>query len=169
MNGVFLNASNIADKDVENIRRYKVQQNNIEFYFPDGFAELRLIEECRALNALDVEDPDNFDLLYDITMQMLTGKVVLVYYIDENTQRNLIGKFCVTNRYMNLRSADIIDAYPILVNWLVEFISGYLGKKYPRSLQDVQAKMSEREERMKSLKQTEETTVKMQSAGRFKA
>ena len=161
MNGVFLNASNIADKDVESIRRYKVQQNNIEFYFPDGFAELRLIEECRALNALDVEDPDNFDLLYDITMQMLTGKTVLVYFIDEDTSRHLIGKFQVTNRYMNLRSADIIDEYPVLVNWLVEFVAGYLGKKYPRSLQDVQATMSERKERMKSLTKEEEVTVRM--------
>lgn len=161
MSGIFLNASNVADKGVEDIRRNKIQQNNIEFYFPDGFAELRLIEECRALNALDVEDPDNFDLLYDITMQMLTGKTVLVYFIEEDTSRHLIGKFQVTNRYMNLRSADIIDEYPILVNWLVEFVAGYLGKKYPRSLQDVQATMSERKERMKSLPKDEEVTVKM--------
>lgn len=151
MSSVFLNASSIADREDDEIRKLKLQRHNIEFEFPDGFAQLRLIEECRALNALDTNDPDNFDLLYDITMQMLTGKSVIVYYIDASAKRNVIGKFAVTDRYMNLRSADIIDAYPVLVNWLVEFVAGYLGKKYPRSLEDIQAKMSEREERMKSL------------------
>lgn len=151
MNGVFLNASSIAETEADTVRRLKIQRNNIEFGFPDGFTELRLIEECRALNALDVENPDNFDLMYDITMQMLVGKVVIIYFIDKDNTRNQIGQFLVTGRYMNLRSADIIDTYPILVNWLVEFIAGYLGKKYPRSLKDIQARMSERKERMKSL------------------
>lgn len=156
MSGVFLNASSIAETEADTVRRLKIQRNNIEFGFPDGFAELRLIEECRALNALDVEDPDNFDLMYDITMQMLTGKVVIVYFINNQNVRNQIGQFLVTGRYMNLRSADIIDEYPILVNWLVEFIAGYLGKKYPRSLNDIQARMSERKERTKSLKKKKE-------------
>lgn len=156
MSGVFLNASSIAETEADTVRRLKIQRNNIEFGFPDGFAELRLIEECRALNALDMEDPDNFDLMYDITMQMLTGKVVVVYFINNQNTRNQIGQFLVTGRYMNLRSADIIDEYPILVNWLVEFIAGYLGKKYPRSLNDIQARMSERREHMKSLKKKKE-------------
>ena len=153
MSKVFLDASSIASTEADQIKRLKVQRNNIEFEFPEGLTKLRLIEECRALNALDVSDPDNFDLMYDITMQMLVGKTVFVNYIDSDLKRTQIGKFHVTDRYMNLRSADIIDAYPILVNWLVEFIAGSLGKKYPRSLKDIQAKMSEREEpTKKSLK-----------------
>ena len=78
MAGAFLDASILRNKQVEEAIRYNVQQNNIRFEFPQGFEQLRLIEECRALNALDVSDPDNFDLMYDITMQMLTGKVVFV-------------------------------------------------------------------------------------------
>ena len=151
MAGIFLDASSIADIGADSIRRLQVQRSNIEFYFPEGFAQLRLIEECRALNALDVDEPDNFDLMYDITMQMLTGKTVIVRYIDKDLKRTEIGKFHVTDRYMNLRGAEIIDAYPILVNWLVEFIAGYLGKKYPRSLKSIQAKMSEKSEHLKSL------------------
>ena len=158
---VFLNASCLADKDEDFLLRRKIQRDNIEFVFPDGFTELRLIEECRALNALDVDNPDNFDLMYDITMQMLVGKTVLVYFIDDKLNRTEIGKFHVTDRYMNLRSADIIDLYPILVNWLVEFVAGYLGKKYPRSLKSIQARMSEREEHMKSLSQETEAQVRM--------
>lgn len=164
MSGIFLNASSVADVDKDFLKRKQIQRNNIEFVFPDGFAQLRLIEECRALNALDLEEPDNFDLMYDITMQMLTGKTVLVNFIEKDLTRVEIGKFHVTDRYMNLRGAEIIDEYPILVNWLVEFIAGYLGKKYPRSSKEAQAKMSEREERMKSLPQEE--TVRMSSIGR---
>jgi hypothetical protein len=160
MSGVFLNASSIAETEADTVRKLKIQRNNIEFVFPDGFTELRLIEECRALNALDVTDPDNFDLMYDITMQMLVGKSVIIYFIDNQNNRNQIGQFLITNRYMNLRSADIIDEYPILVNWLVEFIAGYLGKKYPRSLNDIQAKMSERREHTKSLMKDKKTAVK---------
>ena len=151
MNKVFLDASSIASKEEDEIHRIKVQRNCIEFEFPEGFTRLRLIEECRALNALDTEDPDNFDLLYDITMQMLVGKTVFINYIDNTTlDKTQIGKFHVTDRYMNLRSADIIDEYPILVNWLVEFVAGHLGKKYPRSLNDIQARMSERLEPMRN-------------------
>lgn len=164
MSGVFLNASSVADVDRDFLKRKQIQRNNIEFVFPDGFTQLRLIEECRALNALDVEVPENFDLMYDITMQMLTGKSVIVNFVEKDLSRVEIGKFHVTDRYMNLRGAELIDEYPILVNWLVEFIAGYLGKKYPRSSKEVQAKMSERRELMKSLPQKE--TVRMSSVGR---
>ncbi len=162
MGGIFLNASSVADTDRDFIKRKQVQRNNIEFVFPDGFAQLRLIEECRALNALDISEPDNFDLMYDITMQMLTGKTVIVNFVEKNLVRTEIGKFHVTDRYMNLRGAEIIDEYPILINWLVEFIAGYLGKKYPRSSKEVQAQMSERKELMKSL--PPEATVRMSAS-----
>ena len=157
MNGVFLDASILRNKQVEEAIRYNVQQNNIRFEFPQGFEQLRLIEECRALNALDVSDPDNFDLMYDITMQMLTGKVVFIYFVDDDLVKHEIGRFVVTDRYMNMRTIDVIDEYPVLMNWLVEFIAGMLGKKYPRSLKNIQATMSEREERMKSLNQNQAT------------
>ena len=162
--GVFLDASVLRENDTEETVRYNIQHNNILFEFPEGFAQLRLIEECRALNCLDVTDPDNFDMIYDITMQMLVGKSVFIYFIDEKDNKYEISKFVVTDRYMNLRGIEIIDEYPILVNWLVEFVSGYLGKKYPRSLKDIQAKMSEREEHMKkSLKEQVDVLTSFQA------
>ena len=151
MNGVFLDASVLKGKELEERLKVSVQQEKIRFEFPQGFTQLRLIEECRALNALDVTNPDNFDLMYDITMQMLVGKIVAIDFVEGN-QKEEIARFVVTDRYMNMRSIDIIAEYPVLVNWLVEFIESYLGKKYPRSLKNFQATMSERKERMKSLK-----------------
>lgn len=151
MNSVFLDSSILKGKEQEEWLKISVQQEKIRFEFPQGFTQLRLIEECRALNALDVTDPDNFDLMYDITMQMLIGKIVAITFVEGNKSTEL-ARFVVTDRYMNMRSIDIIDEYPVLMNWLVEFIAGYLGKKFPRSLENFQATMSERKERMKSLK-----------------
>lgn len=158
MNNIFLDASILKGRQQDEEEKIDVQQNKISFEFPNGFAEIRLIEECRALNALDVSDPDNFDLMYDITMQMLVGKPVFIYFV-EGTVKKEVARFVVTNRYMDLRGVAFIYEYPIVVNWLVEFIAGYLGKKYPRSLKSIQAKVSEREELMKkSLNQVKITT-----------
>ena len=159
MAGIFLSADILENKAVEEAVKYNVQYDSIEFYFPEGFTELRLIEECRALNCLDISDPDNFDFMFDITMQMLTGKTVFVYFIDSYGDKHEIEKFVVTNRYMDLRGVGLISEYPVLVNWLVEWVATYLGKKFPRSLKDIQARMSEREERMKSLNK-EEPSIK---------
>lgn len=153
MAGVFLDSSVLRNNEMEEIIKYNVQQNNILFEFPEGFTQLRLIEECRALNCLDITDADNFDLMYDITMQMLVGKSVFIYFVDDKEDKHEVSKFVVTDRYMNLRGVEFIDEYPIVVNWLVEFIASYLGKKFPRSLNDIQAKMSVREEHLKSLKE----------------
>lgn len=155
MNNIFLDASVLQDGEVENIVRYNVQQNKIRFEFPQGFEQLRLIEECRALNSLDISDSDNFDLMFDITMQMLVGKPVYIYFVEDAYTKTEIGRFVVTDRYMNLRGVDIIDEYPILVNWLVEFVAAHLGKKYPHSLKNFRSTMSAREERMKKLQKSE--------------
>jgi hypothetical protein len=158
MNNIFLDASILKGRQQNEDERIDVQQNKIRFEFPNGFEDLRLIEECRAINALDVSIPDNFDLIYDITMQMLVGKPVFIYFMEDG-KKNEVARFVVTNRYMDLRGVPFICEYPIVVNWLVEFIAGYLGKKYPRSLKSIQAVVSEREERMKkSLNQVKVTT-----------
>lgn len=160
MAGIFLDAGILLNQGIDEAVKYNIQHHNIRFEFPDGFSQLRLIEECRALNAVDVSNEENFDLMYDITMQMLVGKAVFIYFIDDYNNKHELGRFVVTNRYMDLRGVGIIDEYPILVNWLVEFIANYLSKKFPRSLKDFQATMSEREERLKkSLKKEEEVQV----------
>ena len=156
MEGIFLDASILKNQFAEDNEKVDVQQNKIRFEFPQGFAELRLIEEVRALNALDITDPDNFDLMYDITMQMLNGKPVFIYFTEDDVKKE-VARFVVTSRYMDLRGVPFIYNYPVVVNWLVEFITRYLAKKFPRSLKDIQAKVSEREEHMKkSLKESQE-------------
>lgn len=165
MNDLFLSADILNSKQIDEAYRYNVQYQNIEFYFPEGFTQLRLIEECRALNCLDITNPDNFDFMYDIVMQMLIGKSVFIHFIDDVGNKHEIERFVVTDRYMDLRGVPLIDEYPILVNWLVEWIAGYLGKKYPRSLESIRAVMNERQERMKCSKKDD---VKIQASFQIK-
>lgn len=160
MSGVFLDAAILEKKGAYQKWSLEVKQQRIRFDFPAGFTQLRLIEECRALNCLDLSDPDNFDFMYDITMQMLVGKSVIISFMDDSRKLHEVAKFVVTDRYMNLRGVDFIDAYPIVVNWLVEMVSAELAKKYPRSLQDIRNVMSAKsEERMRKSQETPE--VKM--------
>lgn len=159
--GVFLDSSVLERKPAYQKWALEVKREHIRFEFPAGFTSLRLIEECRALNCLDLSDPDNFDFMYDITMQMLVGKSVVVHFIDDKSTPHEVAKFVVTDRYMNLRGVDFIDEYPVVVNWLVEMVSAELAKKYPRSLQDIRETMSARsEERMKS---QQEVQIRMSS------
>ena len=125
-----LDASVSDDQETHEILKREVEYNRVVFEFPQGFAQIPLIEECRALN--DLED---FDLMYDITMQMLVGKPVLIYLRDANGKMQLFDKFVCTDRYMDLRGVQKINEFPILVNWLVSFVSGHLRKKYPRPSQ----------------------------------
>ena len=153
---VFLDYKTIQKKEENLYTADKIKEENIRFEFPSGFVPLRLIEECRALNCLDITDPDNFDFMFDITMQMLIGKPVFIYFVDDRGNKQEIEHFVVTDRYMNLRGVDLIDEYPVVVNWLVEFITGELAKKFPRSLEDIRRLMSKKnEERMKNSKKEE--------------
>ena len=124
-----LDASIFDDHNTVEAVREDVAMNRIVFEFPAGFSDIDFIEECRALNALY-----DFDLMYDITMQMLAEKPVIIYlrkYSDSNEKVEL-AKFIVTNRYMDLRGVDILHKYPVIVNWLVKMIGEHLLKKFPR-------------------------------------
>lgn len=114
-------------RDFDQNVKLDVEFNRVLYEFPEGFSPIPLIEECRALNKLD-----DFDFMYDITMQLLVGKPVLIYLRGYTGQKHLMCKFIVTDRYMDLRGVDAINQFPILVNWMVRFVAGYLGKKYPR-------------------------------------
>jgi hypothetical protein len=105
----------------ENIRRYMV-----EYEFPDGLNQLSLFEECRALTVVD-----DFEEMYDVTMQCLAGKSLVIRLKNPDGTKTELVALQVTNRFQNLRSYEIIDQYPCLILWLTEFIGAVLLKKLP--------------------------------------
>ena len=106
--------------------REDVKQNRIVFEFPDGFAVIPFIDECRIL-----EDIKNFDLMFDITMQKLSGKHVVIKLKAMDGTESIVSNFIVTNRYMDMHGVDFINKYPIVMTWLMEFMQELLLKKFP--------------------------------------
>ncbi len=122
-----LDASILSNHTYDAAERLDIASNRIVFEFPNGFETIPLIEECRALDNID-----DFDLMYDITMQMLTGKSVVIYIKDLSGVKHKQCAFQVTDRYMDLRGVEFINNYPVVVTWLTKFIGEMLLKKYPR-------------------------------------
>lgn len=123
----FILDASILDYEQEyKIVREDVKQNGIVFGFPGGVNKLDLLEECRALTQLD-----DFDMMFDITMQMLVDKDLIISVRNNKGAPVEMAAIHVTDRYMNLRGDNFIDEYPVVITWLTEFISGMLSKKFP--------------------------------------
>jgi len=121
-----LDASVLDMQETYEIMKEDIKQNRIEFQFVEGLNQVDLIEECRALTQVD-----DFDTMYDLTMQMLEGKPLLILIKNLDGSKTVLASFQVTDRYMNLRGDEAINQYPILVVWLAEFIRAYISKKFP--------------------------------------
>jgi hypothetical protein len=121
-----LDASVLDQAETHKLVREDIKQNGIEYVFPAGFNQVDLLEECRALTMLD-----DFDTMYDLTMQMLVGKPVTINVKNTDGSKTVLCQFQVVDRYQNLRGVAAIDDYPCLVTWLTEFIGAHLLKKYP--------------------------------------
>jgi len=121
-----LDASVLDMQETYKIIKEDIKQNRIEYVFPDGLNQIDLFEECRALSK-----PNDFDTMYDLTMQMLEGKPLAILLKNFDGSKTILANFQITDRYMNLRGEEAINQYPVLVVWLTEFIGAYLSKKFP--------------------------------------
>jgi len=124
--GGFIDATILDMQDVYDTLKEDVKLNRIQFLFPQGLNQVDLLEECRALNNLD-----DFDIMYDLTMQMLEGKPLTILILNDDGSKTVLANFQVTDKYMNLRGEEAINRWPILVNWLTEFIGAMLSKRFP--------------------------------------
>jgi hypothetical protein len=129
--GFILDTSVLNDLEEQEATRDYVRQNQIEYEFPDGFNRLDLLEECRALTTLD-----DFDVMYDLTMRMLTGKGVIVRIKNRNGTKTELCSFQIVDKSQDLRAITAIDEYPCIITWLTEIIVGTLLKKFPAPMND---------------------------------
>lgn len=111
------------------ILKNDIQKNKIRFEFPDGFAKIPIIEECRAVS--EYGNPEQFDLLYDIVMQLLVGKTVVIKLLNNSGNYYTLCQFIVTNKFMDLRGVPELNEFPIIVMWMVDLVVCSLSKKYP--------------------------------------
>jgi hypothetical protein len=134
-------------EEMHEIARDDIKLNRIIYEFPEGLNQVDIFEECRALTLLE-----DFDTWYDLTMQMLAGKPVVIFIINLDGSRSRLCGFQVVDRYMNLRGIDAISECPWIIVWMVEFIKGYISKKYPlpgKNLSRPQAAESKSGKKMK--------------------
>lgn len=134
--------------DLELIRDY-IKENRIEFciYSPDGGNDplkgVSLFEQCRALC-----DTDNFDNMYDFTMRVLQGKRLVIYIRDDDGSRRKIGDAVVQDKMDDMALVyPVFSEYPILMNWLVEWMGAYISKKFPLPTSGTGSKAAEKEEK----------------------
>jgi len=121
-----LDASVLEQAESHKVIREDVKLNRVEFEFPSGVNKLSVYEECRAMSMLE-----DFEAMYDFMMQSLVDKDLVIRIKNADDTKTELCAFHVTDRYQNLRGVDAIDEYPVLVQWLTEFIGASLLKKYP--------------------------------------
>jgi hypothetical protein len=121
-----LDASVLELREEHKIISEDIKRNRVAFEFPDGLGEIDISEECRALALID-----DFEAMYDYTMQKLVGKSVVIWMRQDDGSKTLLCQFHVSDRYQNLHGVEEIDRWPVLMNWLTEFIGAHLAKQYP--------------------------------------
>ena len=127
----------------------EIKEHRVIFEFPGGVNDIDLLTRCRMLCSTD-----NFDLCYETVLEMLEGKPVKISLRNyDNKTTTLFAEFQVVNKDMDLKSVPVLNEYPIIVNWMVEFIVGLELKKFPLPLLSSMVKAEEKEAKPKRKKQ----------------
>ena len=130
----------------------EIKEHRVIFEFPGGVNDIDLLTRCRMLCSTD-----NFDLCYETVLEMLEGKPVKISLRNyDNKTTTLFTEFQVVNKDMDLKSVPVLNEYPIIVNWMVEFIVGLELKKFPlplRSSSESQVKAEKKSKRQKKKNQ----------------
>ena len=133
----------------------EIKINRVIFEFPGGFNDIDLLDRCRMLCSTD-----NFDVCYETVIAMLEGKPVKVSLRNyDNVSTSLFAEFQIVNKEMDLKAIPALNDYPIIVNWLVEFVVGLELKKFPLPLLSSMVKAEKKEAKPKKKKQKKQKTL----------
>jgi len=125
-----LDSSVLQNQEEFDALKEEIKQYRVIFEFPDGINDIDLFDRCRMLCATD-----DFEICYDTVLEMLEGKPVKISLRNyDNVTTSDFAEFQVVNKDMDLKSIPALNEYPIIVNWLVEFIVGLELKKFPLPL-----------------------------------
>ena len=149
-----LDSSVLHNQEEFDAIKEEIKQHRVIFEFPGGLNDIDLLDRCRMLCSTD-----NFDLCYETVLSMLEGKPVKISLRNyDNITTSLFAEFQIVNKDMDLKSVPALNDYPVIVNWLVEFIVGLELKKFPLPLHssitpETKAEEKERKPKVKKKKQ----------------
>jgi len=122
-----LDSSVLENQEEFDAIKEEIKQFRVIFELPEGINDIDILDRCRMLNA-----SDDFELCYETVLAMLAGKPVRISLRNyDNVSTSLFAEFQVVNKEMDLKTVQALNDYPIIVNWLVEFIVGLELKKFP--------------------------------------
>lgn len=125
-----LDSSVLQNQEEFDAIKDEIKQHRVIFEFPGGINDIDLLSRCRMLCSTD-----NFDLCYETVLEMLEGKPVKISLKNyDNITTSQFAEFQIVNKEMDLRAVPALNEYPIIVNWLVEFMVGLELKKFPLPL-----------------------------------
>ena len=125
-----VDSSVLQDQEEYDAVKEEIKEHRVIFEFPGGMNDIDLLSRCRMLCS-----SDNFDLCYETVLEMLEGKPVKISLKNyDNISTTLFAEFQIVNKDMDLKSVPVLNEYPIIVNWLVEFVVGLELKKFPLPL-----------------------------------
>ena len=143
-----LDSSVLQDQEEYDAVKEEIKEHRVIFEFPGGMNDIDLLSRCRMLCSTD-----NFDLCYETVIEMLEGKPVKISLKNyDNKTTTLFAEFQIVNKDMDLKAVPVLNEYPIIVNWLVEFVVGLELKKFPlplRSSSESQVKAETKEKKTK--------------------
>jgi len=146
-----IDSSVLQNQEEFDAMKEEIKQHRVIFEFPEGVNDIDLLSRCRMLCS-----SDNFDLCYETVMDMLAGKPVRILLKNyDNTSTSVFAEFQVVNAEADLKSIPALNDYPIIVNWLVEFIVGLELKKFPLPLSpslEIKTEIKAEEKKKKSKK-----------------
>ena len=150
--GFIVDSSVLQNQEEYDAIKEEIKEHRVIFEFPGGVNDIDLLTRCRMLCSTD-----NFDLCYETVLEMLEGKPVKISLRNyDNKTTTLFAEFQVVNKDMDLKSVPVLNEYPIIVNWMVEFIVGLELKKFPlplRSSSESQVKAEKKSKRQKKKNQ----------------
>ena len=147
----FLLTAEILDNIEDNeLVKEDIKLHRVIFEFPEGVNDIDIFDRCRLLFSTD-----NFEVCYEAVLAMLEGKPVRVYLRNyDNITKDLLTEFLITDKASDLRTHPALNKWPILVNWLVEFIVGLEEKKYPLPSYPSLERLDESQDDTKAKKKT---------------
>jgi hypothetical protein len=153
-----LDSSVLQNQEEFDAIKEEIKQHRVIFEFPGGINDIDLFDRCRMLCATD-----DFELCYETVLAMLEGKPVKISLKNyDNVTTSLFAEFQIVNKEMDLKAVPALNEYPIIVNWLVEFMVGLELKKFPlplRAFSEIMTEEPEAEEKKKKRKNKKQTAL----------